>query len=182
MITRADFSSLTGHLDEVFNEAASAKIAESVGFTIFDTQVFTEWTYDYLAVHGLGGAVYVADGQEIPTSTSDQGYTASYSHSYYGTIVAVTDRMRTFDLYGVIDSLVRNKIDTVFDQIDQSLADVLLYGLTKPVHTKPVLIKGENLKTAFKRFMTTLNKVIIHQLQRLTERDGFIPYAIVRTA
>lgn len=43
-------------------------------------------------------------------------------------IVSVTKDMRMFDLYDEIVSLVKNASQDAFDKIDQSLADVFLYG------------------------------------------------------
>ncbi len=54
--------------------------------------------------------------------------TATWTQSRYGGIVSVTKDMRMFDLYDEIEVLIRNATQDAFDRVDQSLADVLLYG------------------------------------------------------
>lgn len=127
-ITTADFSSLTDDLQEVFNEAAKSEIADMVGFQVFKTQDTNRRTYDYLAIHGLDVIKSVAQGADLPVASSDQGNTATWTQSRYGGIVAITKDMRMFDLYDEISSLVKNATQDAFDKVDQSLADVLLYG------------------------------------------------------
>jgi hypothetical protein len=72
-ITTADFSSLTDDLQEVFNEAASVGIAESVGMTVFEVKETNRRTYDYLVVHGLDVIKSVAQGADLPVASTDQG-------------------------------------------------------------------------------------------------------------
>lgn len=127
-ITTADFSSLTDDLQEIFNEAAKSEIADMIGFQVFKTQDTKRRTYDYLALHGLDVIKSVAQGADLPVASSVQGDTATWTQSRYGGIVSITKDMRMFDLYDEIASLVKNATQDAFDKIDQSLADVLLFG------------------------------------------------------
>lgn len=127
-ILTSDFSSLTDDLQEIYNEAAKEGIAESVGMKIFEVKETNRRTYDYLILHGLDVIKSVAQGADLPVASSDQGHTATWTQARYGGAVAVTKDMRMFDLYDEIESLVKSAAQDAFDKIDQSLADVLLYG------------------------------------------------------
>jgi len=127
-ITTSDFSSLTDDLQEIFNETSKNSIADSTGMKIFKVQKTNRRTYDYLAVHGLDVIKSVAQGADLPVASSDEGDTATWTQSRYGGIVSVTKDMRMFDLYDEIATLVRNATQDAFDKVDQSLADVLLFG------------------------------------------------------
>lgn len=128
MITKADFNSLTDDLQEIFNEVASRKVAENVGFSLFNVQDTNRLTYDYQILHGLSGIKKVAEGQDLPELTGEEGDNATWTQSYYGAIVAITKKMRKFDLYDQINSIVTSISEDAFDKVDQSLADVLCNG------------------------------------------------------
>lgn len=128
MITTRDFSALTVDLQEIFNEAAAQKVAETVGFTIFDVKDTERQSYIYQVMHGVSGIREVTPGQNLPKVNSNQGDSATFTQRYFGAEFDVTKAMRKFDLYNEIESLPRTLVDSAFDDVDQSLADVLLYG------------------------------------------------------
>ena len=127
-ITTQDFPGLTDDLQEVYNEAAKSELATMVGFKVFKVLETNRRTYDWLAIHGLNVIKSVAQGADLDVAASDQGNSATYTQARYGGIVAITKDMRMFDLYDEIQSLVRDATQDAFEKIDQSLADVLLYG------------------------------------------------------
>jgi hypothetical protein len=127
-ITQRDFPSLTDDLQSIFNEVAKTKVAEMKGnqvFNIFDTN---RRTFDHLILHGLSGIKEVTPGQDLPNIVSKEGDSITWTQRYFGGIASVTKEMRKFDLYNQIDTLIRSITTDAFDKIDQSLADVLLYG------------------------------------------------------
>lgn len=128
MITVADFSALTDDLQEVFNEAAGTKLAEARGMEIFDVKDTDRRTYDYQIVHGVAGIKEVTPGADLPKVNSNQGDSATFTQRYFGAEFDVTKEMRKFDMYDTIEGLARTLVDDAFDNIDQSLADVLLNG------------------------------------------------------
>lgn len=130
-ILTSDFSSLTDDLQDIFNEVAKTNTAEMIGNKIFKVQDTNRKTYDHLILHGLDVIAKVAEGGDLPSATIVQGDTATWTQSRYGGIVSVTKDMRKFDLYDQIESIVRSAVDDAFYKIDQSMADVLLYGLTE---------------------------------------------------
>lgn len=119
---------MTDDLQEVYNEAAKSEIAQLVGFKVFKVIETSRRTYDWLAIHGLNVIKSVAQGADLEVAASDQGNTATYTQARKGGIVAITKDMRMFDLYDEIQSLVKNATQDAFEKIDQSLADVLLFG------------------------------------------------------
>lgn len=130
MILRSDFPALTNYITDIFNEAASNNVAEMVGNKIFQVKETNRRTYDHLILHGLSGVQKVAEGADLPSVTVVQGDSVSWTQARYGAIVSVTKDMRLFDLYDQIDSVVRTVTDDAFYKIDQSMADVLLYGFS----------------------------------------------------
>jgi hypothetical protein len=128
MITVADFQALTDDLQEVFNEAAANKIAEGRGMEIFDVKDTDRRTYDYQIVHGVAGIREVTPGSNLPKVNSNQGDSATFTQRYFGAEFDVTKEMRKFDMHDTIEGLAKTLVDDAFDNIDQSLADVLLFG------------------------------------------------------
>jgi hypothetical protein len=127
-ITVKDFPSLTDDLQSIFNEVAKTKVAEMKGnqvFNVFDTN---RRTFDHLILHGLSGIKEVTPGQDLPNILSEQGDTITWTQRYFGGIASITKEMRKFDLYNQMEILIKSMVTDAFDKIDQSLADVLLYG------------------------------------------------------
>jgi len=134
MITTADFESLTGYLDGVFNETKTAKLAKSVGLNqIFDVKNSNKLVHTELLLHGDNPIKEVAEGADLPESTLEQGDTISWTQRYFGGKRVLTKKARKFtdwqgvkngDLNWIATQLVKASIDNV----DMSLADVLLNG------------------------------------------------------
>jgi len=141
-ILSSDFSALTDDLQEIFNEVASTNTAEMVGNKVFKVKDTNRLTYDYLVLHGMDVIKAVAEGQDLPASTVVEGDTATWTQQYYGGIVSVTKKMRKFDLYDQIDSVVRSAVDDAFYKVDQSMADVLLYGFSASSYTNVYGVAG----------------------------------------
>ena len=127
-ILTTDFASLTDDLNEIFNEVAKRKVAENVGFKLFNVFDTNRKTWDYLALHGLAGIQKLTEGQDFPNITGVEGDTATWTQAHYGGLVSVSKDMRKFDLHNQILGTARSVTGDAFDKIDQSLADVLLHG------------------------------------------------------
>lgn len=135
MFTTADYPKLTQKLNEVFNESASLAIEDWKGKEIFDV-MDTDWKiYDYLVMHGTGNFSRVAEGQELPTVSSNEGDSAQFTQKRYGDKVSITKDMRMFDRYDQMKEIVASAVDEAFNKIDQSMADVLLNGFTGTTYT-----------------------------------------------
>lgn len=127
-ITINDFQALSDDLQEIYDEAASIKVADAVGLQIFEVKETDRKTYDYQIMHGVSGIEEVAPGQDLPKINTNQGDSITYTQRYFGAIFEVTKEMRKFDLYDKINGLPKTMADDAWDKIDQSMADVLLNG------------------------------------------------------
>lgn len=134
-ITQADFATLTDDLQGIFNEVAKTKVADMTGLQLFEVTDTNRRTFDHLILHGLSVIESVTPGQDLPKASTNEGDSVTWTQSYYGGQVDVTKEMRKFDLYDQITSLVRSMVTDAFDKIDQSLADVLLYGFSGSSYT-----------------------------------------------
>lgn len=135
IITTADFSALTDDLQSIFNEAAQSSIADMVGNKVFKVMDTDRRTFDHLLLDGLDVIKSVAQGSDLPSVSSLQGDTVTYTQNRYGGIVSVTKDMRIFDLHDQIESIVRSAADDAFHKIDQSMADVLGNGFSSSNYT-----------------------------------------------
>jgi hypothetical protein len=127
-ILTTDFQSLTDDLQSIFNEVASNKVSANVGFNVFNVFDTERLTYDHLVLHGVSGIKRVAEGQDLPKLTSQEGDSVTWTQEYFGAIASVTKKMRKFDLHNQIDGVVRSITEDAFDKVDQSLADFLIHG------------------------------------------------------
>lgn len=135
MLTTADYSTLTQKLNEHFNESAKVAIEGWKGKDLFDV-IDTNWkAYNYLVLHGAGNFSRVAEGGELPTSTSNEGDSATFTQKRYGGKVAITKDMRMFDRYDQMVEVVQSQTEEAFHKIDQSMADVLTNGFAGTTYT-----------------------------------------------
>jgi hypothetical protein len=127
-ILTSDFPALCDDVQEIFEETASQKVNDNVGFTLFDVFDTDRQTYDHLVLHGIAGIKKVTPGQDLPKVTGEEGDSISWTQEYFGAEAEVTKAMRKFDLHGKIDSVMRSISEDAFDKVDQSLADRLIHG------------------------------------------------------
>lgn len=128
MITEADFPSLVGHLNDIFNEVGSSKVAEMKGNQIFGVSD-TDWrTFTHQLIHGVDSIGEVTPGQDLPIASVNEGDQISATQRYFGGRFVVTKEMRKFDRYDQIEGLARSQTEGAFNKIDQSMADKLLFG------------------------------------------------------
>ena len=127
-IVVSDFAALTDDLQSIFNEQSSKAIAEMQATKLFDMKDTSRRTHDHLVLHGIAGVEEVTPGSDLPSVTSEQGDSITYTQKYYGALAVVTKEMRKFDLHDQIESQVRSLAQDAFHKVDQSCADVLLNG------------------------------------------------------
>ena len=127
-ITIADFPALTDDLQSIFNEIAQRKVAENVGFGVFDVFDTERRTFDHLILHGMSGIRKVTSGEDLPKIPISQGDEITYTQQYFGGAADITKEMRKFDLYNQITTIIGSLAEDAFDKVDQSLADRLLGG------------------------------------------------------
>lgn len=130
MILTSDYSTLTGKLNEWYNEAALERVQSWIGQQLFDVSE-TDWqTYNYLILNGLAKFDRVAEGAQLPVASSVEGDSVSATQKRFGGRISITKDMRMFDRYDQMQELVRSAVDYAFDRIDQSQADMLTNGFT----------------------------------------------------
>lgn len=132
----SDFSALTTYLDEVTNEVRDNKVAAmgaaSMLFNFNDEQ---RKTHVEQILHGVAGVEEVPDGSNFPRVSGEEGDQFTLTQSQYGAIVPVTQLMREWDLKNEITEVATSVMDEAMDKLDQSLADVLLYGFATTAYT-----------------------------------------------
>jgi len=127
---------LTDDLQSIVNEVRDLKIADmSTASMLFDIRDESRKTHDEVILHGLSGVEHVAEGSNFPRLSSDQGDTITWTQAQYGAIVPVTYLMRKWDLYDQIIDLATSSMDDAMDKLDQSFADMLLYGFASTAYT-----------------------------------------------
>jgi len=87
-------------------------------------------TYDHLILHGVAAIKRVAEGQDLPRLTTEEGDNITYTQEYYGAIVPITKKMRKFYLHDQIESIVRSASADAFDKVYQSMADLIGHGFS----------------------------------------------------
>ena len=135
-IRTTDFAALTDDLQELTVESMESKIAEmDTADMLYDIKDLVRKTYDLRVLHGTTGVAHVPEGSDLPRASNEQGDGITFTQAQYGAIVPITKQMRMFDLYDEIESIAKSIVDDGMDMIDQSLADVLLYGFASTAYT-----------------------------------------------
>lgn len=134
-ILTSDFTTLTQKLNQRFEEFAALALEGWIGKQFYDVKD-TDWqVFNHLTLNGIGGASRVAEGQQLPLVTSVEGDSVTATQKRYGARIGVTKDMRMFDRYDRIDSIAKSSIDTTFNKVDQSFADLLLNGFSGTSYT-----------------------------------------------
>lgn len=130
-----DYATLTQKLNQWYNEAAAGAVEGWVGKDIFDVKD-TDWQiYNHLTLYGVGAFDDLAEGQQLPVASSQEGDTVSATQRRRGGRISITKDMRMFERYDQMEKIVRSAIDFAFNRIDQSMADVILNGFTGTSYT-----------------------------------------------
>jgi hypothetical protein len=151
-LSTRDFAQLTEELQEVYNEASANAVAEAVGLTVFDVGETNLLNFEHQILHGVSGIEEVAESGDLPRVSSEEGDNITYSQRYFGAIVPVSKKMRKFELTNEMESLVRSIVDDAWSKVDQSLADLILYGFSNSytdVYNKTVSGLGPDAKCLF---------------------------------
>jgi len=128
MIRRQDFEKLNDELQETYMESSENAITEMVGPKFFEAKETSLYDYLHQVLHGVSGIKRIADGENFPRVKGKQGDNVTWTQRHYGADVPITKDMRKFDRYDEANELVETIVDEAWNDIDQSLADVLLKG------------------------------------------------------
>lgn len=127
-LSTGDFAQLTDELQEVYSESSMNAIADAKGLEVFDVGETNLLNFEHQILHGISGIEEVAERSDLPKINSEEGDNITYSQRYFGAIASITKKMRKFDLFDQMNDLVGSLVDDAWSKIDQSLADILLYG------------------------------------------------------
>ena len=136
-----DYDSLYDNtIKGLFYDVAADRVEKDTGMQIFDVKDSKRQTITKQMIHGQTGVAFVAQGGDLPNSSGEEGDSISATQQYYGSQVVVTKHMRTFMIensgadgdpdLSAVEELVQSIVDDGFDKIDQSYADVLLFGFS----------------------------------------------------
>jgi len=135
MITTSDFTTLTGKLNEWFNEAAQLNVEAWIGQQLFDVGETNWQVYNGLILNGAAKFDRVPEGAQLPAGNIGEGDNMSITQKRHGGRIIVTKDMRMFDRYDQIQEVVQDNTEFAFDRIDQSQADLLLNGFSSTSYT-----------------------------------------------
>jgi len=124
-------------LQSIFNEVAKRKVAENVGFQIYDVFDTNRREFTHLILHGMAGIRKVVPGEDLPKLATREGDQITWTQAYYGAMVDITKEMRLFDLYNQMETLISSVSEDAFDKVDQSLADRMLGGFAGSTYLDP---------------------------------------------
>lgn len=121
---------LFGKITNIFDERAKRRVLSDVGFKLFGSEMTNLRTQRYQSLVTGGGLKPVAEGQDFPESTINQGYYKTYTQIHLADGITITKDHYLFfsERYNEIMKMPENLVRTAFDRIDQSLADALNNG------------------------------------------------------
>jgi len=135
-ITQKDFPALTDDLESIFNEISRTKIEDmSVARGLFDMFDEQRRTHEHLILHAIKGFRELTPGQQLPLRSTDEGDKITYTQRYLGARIPITKEMRLFDLHNQIKSVATSVTASSWDDLNQSLADVLTNGFATTAYT-----------------------------------------------
>lgn len=135
MLLTSDYATLTQKLNDWYNEAAAGGVEEWVGKGLFNV-IDTDWqVYNHLTIYGTGAFEDVAEGGQLPVVTSQEGDSVTATQRRRGGRVSITKDMRMFERYDQMKAVIQSAVDYAFNRIDQSMADLLLYGMSGTSYT-----------------------------------------------
>ena len=118
---------LFGKLTNIFDERAKRRVLADIGFSIFGSETTNLRTQRFQALVAGGDIKPIAEGQDFPESTIQQGYYKTYTQNHLaGGITITKDHYMFFsERYAEIMAMPQNLVRTAFDRIDQSICDVI---------------------------------------------------------
>ena len=126
-----DYGTLTDNIysiKEVFNDAMADQVNEAMGLTIFDVED-TKTKNDRLELnHGLSGVKRIAENEDYPEATGEQGDNITLTKYKYGANVVITKEDILYDKWNQIRDNIPSIVEEGMSKLDRSLADVLMNG------------------------------------------------------
>lgn len=120
---------VTAHLkkiDDIFQDFMSDKLADMIGLTIFGERSKPTRNSTYLLGSGIAWVTLVNENADYPQADGDPDVTITMTKHKYGANVIVTEEVKLYDEYNVIQDRIESIVDDWMDKLDSCLADVFI--------------------------------------------------------
>lgn len=126
---RANYDTATAHetIMDMFNNSMD-KLADITYSDIFMVKDTTKRRQTELLTHGMSGITKVAENQDYPEITGEEGATIAWTQGKYGGDVVVTEDVRIYDEYDLLDDEIDAVMDDMVNKIETCHYDVLNNG------------------------------------------------------
>ena len=133
-----DYWDQTSHLkmiDEIFQESMKDKLDDLVLLRIFDEETNSHRNDTILIEEGLTGVSFIPENSEYPDANPWDSSTFTMTKYKYGAKVLITEEMKKYNEIWSMKERIRSIVDEGMEMIEQSLADILLYGFSTSPYT-----------------------------------------------
>lgn len=130
VLVRQDYDVLTAHqtiLDNI-NSSLGSKMADVDFDQLFEVRDTTKRRQTEKLTHGMSGIQRVAENQDYPEITGEEGASISWIQAKFGGDVVVTEDVRIFDEYDILDGEIDSVTDDLQSKLQASHYDVLNNG------------------------------------------------------
>lgn len=122
---------VTAHLkriDEIFQDFMADKLDEMEGLKIFGEKSKQTRNSTYLLGTGITWVTLVNENADYPQAEWDPDTTITMTKHKYWANVIVTEELKLYDEYDVIQDKIESIVDDWMDKLDACLADVFIKG------------------------------------------------------
>lgn len=122
---------INGLIDSIFVENVERRLSADTWRSVFGSRLTMQQVYRKQNLAAFGKANKLAEGQDFPNYSNEEGYAKNYTQQHFGNSLPITKDMRKFgtDLYSELqENLVPQLTDALMDYVDQDHADILNGG------------------------------------------------------
>lgn len=133
-----DYRDQTSHLkmiDEIFQESMKDKLDDLPLLKIFDEETNSHRNDTILVEEWLTWVSFIPENSEYPDANPWDSDTFTMTKYKYGAKVVITEEMKKYNEVGSMKERIRSIVDEWMEMIEQSLADILLYGFSTSAYT-----------------------------------------------
>ena len=113
---------------DVFNDAMADEVGAAFGLELFNVKD-TMTKNDRLELnHGLSGVKRIAENEDYPEATGEQGDNITLTKYKYGADVVITKEDILYDKWDQIEDNIPSIVEEGINNLDWSFADVLMNG------------------------------------------------------
>jgi len=130
VLMRGNYEQLTAHetiIDKIESSLAS-RMSEIDFDQIFDVKDTTKRRQTVKLTHGISGVQRIAENQDYPEATGEEGNSISYIQQKYGADIVVTEETDIYDEYDVLGDEIDSLMDELLDKMQTAHYGVLNNG------------------------------------------------------